>query len=84
MKGFALFLGAAALFAASPVVAGNAFDVDYGQNDNKHYHHHANKRGGGAWIGNNRSHVGGPHGGHWGGGHGQFSPRGQGGYHWGW
>jgi hypothetical protein len=79
----AAMLGVAAVLMATPVLARDRFDVDYGRNDNRHYHSGGRNRGG-AWIGNNRGHLGAPHGGHWGAGHGQFSPRGQGGYHWGW
>jgi hypothetical protein len=81
-----------ALGGVAPAMARDNFDVDYGRLDNRHYsygsHYHgghgARHSGGGAWIGNNRGHVGAPHGGHFGAGHGQLSPRGQGGYHWGW
>lgn len=85
LKRFAPAILMAALCAA-PALARDAFDVDYGRNDNRHYRHdnRRNAHRSGAWIGNNRGHVGGPHGGHWAGGHGTFSPRGQGGYHWGW
>ncbi len=70
-----------ALLTGAPALAGGS--VDYGRNENPYARQHRH-RSGGAWIGNNRGHVGRPHGGHWAGGHGQFSPRGQGGYHWGW
>jgi hypothetical protein len=71
---------AAVVLMTAPAVAREKFGVDYGRNDNRHYQH--GRRGAtnrsGAWIGNH------PHGGQWGGAHGHFSPRGQGGYHWGW
>lgn len=74
--------GAALLLTSSSVLARDKFDRDYGVNDNSHYHHADRHRGG--WIGDNRGHHGAPRGGHLNDGHGHFSPRGQGGYHWGW
>lgn len=67
---------------SAPALARDAFDVDYGRHENRYAQ--PKQRRGGAWIGNNRGHVGAPHGGRWGVGHDHFSPRGQGGHHWGW
>jgi len=77
------FVGAVLLLASSSVLARDRFDVDYGRNDNRHYRH-ADRHRSGAWFGSNRHHHGNPHGGHFGAGHDHFSPRGQGGHHWGW
>jgi hypothetical protein len=72
------------LALASPALARDRSSVDYGRLDNSHYRHQ-NRNRSGAWIGNNRGHFGGPHhGARWGAGHDHFSPRGQGGHHWGW
>lgn len=76
-------LAAMAVLMATPALARDRFDVDYGRNDNRHYHSGGRNRSG-AWIGDNRHHPGGHHHGRWSGGHDHFSPRGQGGYHWGW
>ncbi|PPD45480.1 MAG: hypothetical protein CTY15_03565 [Methylocystis sp.] len=70
-----------ALACAAPALARDRFSTDYGHNDNRHYQQ--NRRSG-AWIGNRHGHSGHQwHGGHF-GAHDHFSPRGQGGYHWGW
>ncbi|GLI94348.1 hypothetical protein [Methylocystis echinoides] len=77
-----VFRGAlAVILLAAPALARDGFSTDYGHNANRHAPSHRHNRSG-AWIGNNQGHVGGPHGRQW--GHDHFSPRGQGGHHWGW
>lgn len=80
MKAAAL---AAAVLMAAPALARDRSGVDFGRNDSRHQPHGARNRSG-AWFGDHhRAHPGPQHGGNW-GAHGHFSPRGQGGYHWGW
>ncbi|CAJ0875505.1 hypothetical protein AMST5_02701 [freshwater sediment metagenome] len=69
----------AAALLATPAMARNS--IDYGRNENRHSPSHRSNRSG-AWIGNNLGHHG-AHGRQW-GSHDHFSPRGQGGHHWGW
>jgi hypothetical protein len=57
--------------------------VDYGRNESRSAPQGKRHRSG-AWIGDNHRRGGAPHGGQWHPGHGHFSPRGQGGHHWGW
>jgi hypothetical protein len=72
------------LALCAPALARDGGGVDHGRNDDRH-HRHRHKNRSGAWIGDNRGHFGGPHhGAQWGAGHDHFSPRGQGGHHWGW
>ncbi|WP_363346808.1 hypothetical protein [Methylocystis echinoides] len=78
-------VAAVAALLCAPALARD-FTVDYGglgRNTPNHAQHGKRSRSG-AWIDDNRRHHGAPHGGHWVGGHGHFSPRGQGGHHWGW
>ncbi|MGJ0509872.1 MAG: hypothetical protein ACR652_22655 [Methylocystis sp.] len=72
----------AALFAA-PASARDSFGVDNRRTENHYAAPHRHNRSG-AWIGANHGRFGGPHGQRWGGAHDHFSPRGQGGHHWGW
>ncbi len=72
-------VAAVAALVCGPALAGG---VDYGRNDSRAARHGRNRTG--AWIGDNRHPAHNPHGPSWGGGHGHFSPRGQGGHHWGW
>ncbi len=75
-------VAAIAALVCAPALARD-FSVDHGRNENR-YAKHGRPGRSGAWIDDNRRHSGAPHGGHWVGGHGHFSPRGQGGHHWGW
>ncbi len=75
LKSFARAALALTLFAA-PAMARDG--VDYGRNETRNAPSRHNRSG--AWIGNNLGHHGGRH---W-GSHDHFSPRGQGGHHWGW
>jgi hypothetical protein len=70
--------GALALVLLSTTaMARDGSGVSYGQNDGAVRRRHAPRTG--AWIGDHHR-----PGGHLNGHHGHFSPRGQGGYHWGW
>jgi hypothetical protein len=80
----ALIALGASLVLAAPAAARDRRGVDYGRQDNSHYKHGQRQHRTGAWVGHNRGALAGPHAVHNGPGHGQFSPRGQGGHHWGW
>lgn len=77
-----IILAAIAALVCAPALARD-YNVDYGRHENFYAPSGKGHRSG-AWIDNNRHHHGAPHHGHWNGGHGHFSPRGQGGHHWGW
>lgn len=85
----AMAAATAALLLTTPAVARDRFGADLGYNHSRHYPGAGGRRQNdrsrsGAWIGDNRHHSGRHHHGRWSGGHDHFSPRGQGGYHWGW
>ncbi|MEK4035250.1 hypothetical protein WOC76_07405 [Methylocystis sp. IM3] len=74
---------AIAALVCAPALARDV-SVDHGRNESRNVRHGRHSRTG-AWIDDNRRHSGSHHhGAHWVGGHGHFSPRGQGGHHWGW
>ncbi len=75
-------LAAVAALLCGPALARDG-GVDYGRNENR-FAQQGKRRHSGAWFGDNHRHGGAPHGGRWNPGYGHFSPRGQGGHHWGW
>lgn len=66
-----------AVLVCAPATARDRFDLEHGRGVD---HHRSGHNRTGAWVGDGRSDWRGRHGGH----HGHFSPRGQGGHHWGW
>ena len=84
MKKLWVVVAASIVLGAAPAMArdrGVDFGRDYG--DNSAGRHRSHNRGR-TWMHNDRGHWGGHHGGHPGMSHDYFSPRGQGGHHWGW
>jgi hypothetical protein len=84
MTKFWIALAALLALGSAPTLArdyGVGYGHDYGDRHSGRQRSHNRSR---AWIDNDRGHWRGHHGGHPGMSHDHFSPRGQGGYHWGW
>lgn len=84
MTKFWVALATLMALCSTPAIArdyGVGYGHDHGENRSGRHRSQNRSR---AWIDNDRGHWSGHHGGHPGMSHDHFSPRGQGGHHWGW